>query len=122
VRHAARGTERLSGKKRIEKPSRKPRGGRLFRRNVAAHWRTTQRHRPRRRRLLREGNRKTRDGRSPRRRTQLPRAIESIACAAKNGSRRDPERSYKHRRASIKGTPIHGNHPATASDDFPTVT
>ena len=49
-------------------------------------------------------------------------AIESIACAAKNGNRRDPERSYKHGRACINRTPIHGQLPAPAPDVFPTLT
>ena len=51
---------------------------------------------PRRRRLLRDGNRKTRNGRSAERRPKLHGAIESIACTAKDGNRRDPERSCKH--------------------------
>ena len=49
-------------------------------------------------------------------------AIESIACPAKNGNRRDPERSYKHGRACINRTPIHGQLPAPAPDVFPTLT
>src|SRR5439155_22911309 len=121
VRDAARGSKRFRVKKWIEDPSRKTGGWRLFRRNVAAHWRTAQRYGARRRRLLRDGNRKTRDGRSAKRRPKLHGAVESIACAAKNGNRRDPERSCKHRRARIKGTPINGHLPAPVTDVFPTL-
>src|SRR4029077_10808834 len=122
VRDAPRGSERFRVKKWIENPSRNAGGGRLFRRNVVAHWRTAKRHSARRRRLLRHGNRKTRDGQSVKRGANLHGTIESIACPAKDGNRRGLERSYKHRRACINRTPIHGQLPAPAPDVFPTLT
>src|SRR5207247_5775742 len=102
-------------KKRIENPSRNAAGRGLFRRNVAPHGRTAQRNRPRRRRLLRDGNRQTRHGRSAARRTRLPCAVERVACPAKNGNRRNPEGSYPHRRARVKATGIQCNVHETAT-------
>src|ERR1044071_7340758 len=121
VRDVAWSCKRFSGEKRIENSSRDVAGRRLLRRNVAADWRTTKRYRPRRRRLLRDGDWETGDGRSAKRRPYVHGAVEPVARPTKNGNRRHPERGQEHRRACPNRTPIYGQLPAAFANIFPAI-
>jgi hypothetical protein len=93
----------------------------LFRRNVAAHWRTAQRHRPRRRRLLRHGNRKTGDGQSAKRRPNCMEQLSQLLAQRKMETEGILKEATSPGRACINRTPIHGQLPAPAPDVFPTL-